>query len=114
MRLKVKLLSMAIIFLLGCSPRVVGIYNEGVGKNAKTFMILLPDKKTELTEENIRLDEQLQEIIKNSLGDKGLEPSRLPDLYLSYMINVHTASDTQHDNYNFNRFNYYNYYYNYH
>lgn len=110
MKLIVKLLPIVILFLTGCSPRVVGIYNDGVGRNAKTFMILLPEKKSELSDENIRLVEEVQEIINNSLLNKGLEPSRLPDLYLSYMINVHTASDTQPDNYNYNRFNYYNYY----
>ena len=112
--IQVKFITSLVLLLsiAGCSPKVVGIYNDGVGRNAKSFLIILQEKEKELSEENEKLDNQLQEIISESLVNKGLEASRLPDLYVSYMINVHTATDTQPDHYNYNRFNYYNYYYN--
>lgn len=107
--LRIKLLSILILFISGCSPRVIGIYNDGVGRNAKSYMILLPEKEIKPSDNSANLDSLLQEIISASLNNKGLHSSKLPDLYISYMINVHTTSDTQPENFNYyNRYNYYN------
>ncbi|MEN8248480.1 MAG: DUF4136 domain-containing protein [Bacteroidota bacterium] len=111
MKLKSSLILLVVIGITSCSPRVVGIYNEGVGRNAKSFMVVLPEEEKELSEEQVRLDKKIQQIIENSLTNKGLKNSLLPELYVSYIISVHTASDTQgYDYTNYNRYNYYNYY----
>jgi len=81
--------------------------------NPKTFGVFAAEDYASLSEANKKLAGQLKSIISKGLELKGLRGSALPDLYVSYLINVHTSSETQRDNYNpYNRYNY-NSYYNY-
>jgi hypothetical protein len=103
------------IFLLpGCATKVVSIYNyDIIIKNPSTFLIIPASESTSLSADNKKLDSKLQTIISNSLEIKGLKDSAIPDLYVSYIISVHTSSETQQDNYSqYNRY-YYSYPYNY-
>lgn len=103
-----------IVMLSGCSTKVVSIYNSTVANNkARTFFIEQTNEYASLSTDNQKTDGLLQTEISKSLGLKGLEMSSVPDLYVSYIINVHTSSKTQQDNYSpYNRYNYY-YPYNY-
>ena len=103
-----------IFLLISCAPKIVSIYNHDLtNKTPVTFLVHPASEYTSLSAENSTLDNRLQKIIYNSLVLKGLKESALPDLNVSYMINVHTSSVTQQDNYSsYNRYNY-NYPYNY-
>ena len=100
--------------LSGCATKVVSIYNHDItSKNLHTFLVNSASEYASLSETNQKIDSLLQTVISKSLGLKGLKKSSLPDLYVSYIIDVHTSSETQHDNYDpYNRYNY-NYPYNY-
>ena len=114
MKAKNYLLVIIILMLSGCAPKIVGIYNySAINKTPATYIVHPPDKYASLSIDNQRIDSLLQVVISNSLELKGLRQSSLPDLNVSYIINVHTSSVTQQDNYNpYNRYNY-DYYYNY-
>jgi hypothetical protein len=102
--------------LSGCATKIVGIYNySAINKTPATYFVHPPDEYASLSTDNQRIDSLLQTVISKSLELKGLRLSSLPDLYVSYIINVHTSSETRQDNYNpYNRYRYnYNYYYNY-
>jgi hypothetical protein len=103
-----------IIMFSGCSTKVVSIYNSAVANNkAHTFYIEQTNEYASLSTDNQKIDSLLQTEISNGLGLKGLKVSSVPDLYVSYIINVHTSSKTQQDTYSpYNRYNYY-YPYNY-
>jgi hypothetical protein len=49
--------------------------------------------------------------VKKDLESKGLRPSSLPDIYVSFVINIHTSEETTVDNYS--RYDYNRRYYNY-
>ena len=103
-----------ILLLTGCATKVVSIYNfDAVNKNLNTFWVHPTSEHVSLSVENQKLDSQLQSIINNSLTLKGLKASALPDIYVSYIVNVHTSSETQQNNYSpYSRYNY-DYFYNY-
>jgi hypothetical protein len=113
MKAKSYLLVIIILMLSGCATKIVGIYNySAIDKTPATYFVHLPGESASSID-NQRIDSLLQTVISKSLELKGLRSSSLPDLYVSYLINVHTSSETQQDNYNpYNRYNY-NYYYNY-
>ena len=98
------------LMLSGCATKVVSIYNSNVADiKANTFFVEPTNEYASLSEDNQRVDSIMQAVINKSLGLKGLKVSSLPDLYVSYIINVHTSSETQQDNYSpYNRYNYYN------
>lgn len=108
------LLVIIILVLSGCATKVVSIYNYDVAnKKVNTFIVEPTSEYASLSADNQKVENLLQTVISKSLGLKGLRPSALPDLYVSYIINVHTSSETQQDNYNsYNRY-YYTYPYNY-
>ena len=98
------------LFAASCSPSVVGIYNTGiVKKQPNTFYVYSPDEAKALSEKEKLFNEQLVSIIKEVLESKNLSYSSLPDLYVSYMINVHRTQETNQTNYNqFDQNQYYN------
>ena len=103
------------IFLLsGCATKVVSIYNSDIANNKpNTFLIIPASESTSLSADNKKLDSKLLTVIRNGLELKGLKDSAIPDLYVSYIISVHTSSETQQDSYSrYNRY-YYSYPYNY-
>jgi hypothetical protein len=100
--------------LASCATKVVSIYNHDISnKNHNSYLIQPTTEYASLSAENQKIDSLLQKVISKSLEGKGFKLSALPDLYVSYIINVHTSSETQQDNYSpYNRYNYY-YPYNY-
>lgn len=105
------LLILFIFLLTGCATKVVSIYNYDIAnKKPGTFWVHPISEYASLSADNQKLDNKLQAIINNSLVLKGLKESALPDIYISYIVNVHTSSETRQDSYNpYNRYNY-NYY----
>jgi hypothetical protein len=103
-----------ILILSGCAPKVVSIYNHDVtNKNPNSFLVNPASEYASRSVTNQKIDSLLQAVISQSLSLKGLKISALPDLYVSYVIDVHTSSETQQDNYSpYNRYSY-NYPYNY-
>ena len=114
MKTRICLLVIFIFLLSGCATNVVSIYNYDIANiKPNTFLILPANEPASLSAENKKLDSQLQTIINNGLEFKGLKNSAIPDLYVSYIINVHTSSETQEDNYSRSNRYYYSYPYNY-
>jgi hypothetical protein len=116
MKVKSNILVIIVLALSGCATKIVGIYNySAINKTPATYFVRPPGEYASLSIDNQRIDSLIQTVISKSLELKGLRPSSLPDLYVSYIINVHTSSETRQDNYNpYNRYRYnYNYYYNY-
>ena len=103
-----------ILTLSGCAPKVVSIYNHEVtNKNPNSFLVNSANEYSSRSVANQKIDSLLQAVISQSLSLKGLKISAVPDLYVSYVIDVHTSSETQQDNYSpYNRYSY-NYPYNY-
>ena len=101
---------LAALFISSCAPKVVGIYNtEVVGKQPSSFYINSPDEGNSLSEKEQLFNEQLISIIKVALESKKLNYSSLPDLYVSYMINVHRTQETNETNFSqFDQNQYYN------
>lgn len=94
---------MILIFLLlaSCSPNVVGIYNPGSLKSTPTSYHVYSSDEIELrSEKEQEFDQKLVNIIAQNLDSKGLENSSLPDIYISFIINVHSTEETQQTNYN--------------
>ena len=116
MKLKTSLLILIVWLATGCATKVVSIYNDAIANGQpSSFLLYSANDKHSLSEDNQALDNQLQTIISKGLELKGLKSSALPDIYVSYIINIHTSSNTQKDNYSsYYRYNYdYNYPYNY-
>ena len=104
----------SILILSGCATKVVSIYNHDVtNKNPISFLINPASEYASRSVANQKIDSVLQAVISQSLSLKGLKISALPDLYVSYVIDVHLSSETQQDNYSpYNRYTYndpYNY-----
>ena len=102
------------LMLSACATKVVSIYNHDVtNKNPNSFLVNPASENASISVANRKLDSLLQTVISQSLGLKGLKVSALPDLYVSYVIDVHTSSETKQDNYSpYNRYSY-NYPYDY-
>lgn len=97
------------LVLLGCSPKVVGIYNEGALKTVpKTFHLYATDEVESLSLEEQEFDNKLLSIIREDLNAKGLSESSLPDIYISFIINVHASEETTQNT--MSRFDYYRFY----
>jgi hypothetical protein len=101
-------LLVVILILAGCATKVVSIYNySNTNKNPSTFFVSPSSEYASLSLANKKIDSLLQKVISKTLGLKGLKVSSLPDLYVSYIINVHTSSETQTEsNYPYDRYNY--------
>lgn len=108
------LLSVLVGFLTSCAPKVVGIYNSEVLKSTPTsFHVYSTDEVKALSEEEQEFDQKLTSVIVKNLLSKGLIESSLPDLYISYMISVHSSEETNEANPNrYDRYRYNNYSYN--
>lgn len=90
----------AVFLLSSCATKVASIYNQDVNvAGFHSFLVKLPASKSSLSEENKFLDDRLQQLITVSLVNKGLTTSSLPDLYVSYFINVYSTSETSNNNY---------------
>jgi len=97
---KNSLLLLLLWLALGCSPKVVSIYNTSAAdKNFKTFLVQSANEKGPNNKANELMDKRLHDIISTSLENKGLSPSSLPDLYVTYMISVYNTSETTNNNY---------------
>jgi uncharacterized protein DUF4136 len=109
MRVRTSILIIMVWLFSGCATKVVSIYNSRAGvKSPRTFLVRTARERTVLSEENQQLDSLLQSIITNNLKHKGLKVSAIPDLYVSYLINTHSATEVS-DTYN-NAYYGYNYY----
>lgn len=88
------------IFLLaGCSSNVVGIYNAGsMPRKPASFHVYFPDEEESLSAERQKLDLDLAKIIISGLKGKGLSESSIPDLYVSFIISIHTTEETNQTN----------------
>jgi hypothetical protein len=110
--MKNSLAIVSFLLLAGCSAKVVGIYNPGsLEATPKTFYVYFPEAEDSFSPERQKLDQQLVEIISQSLTGKGLTKSSIPDLYVSFIISVHTTEEFNQNNmnpYDF-RYRYYNY-----
>ena len=104
---------LGLLFLAACSSRVVGIYNPGsLASKPQSFHVYSSDRDRENLPEKEKFDQQLIDIISESLTAKGLQKSSLPDLYVSFIINVHSTEElnqTAFSPYDY-RFRYYGYY----
>lgn len=100
------------LLLAGCAAKVVGIYNPGSLKaTPKTYHVYFPEAEDSFSPERQQLDQQLVDIITQGLANKNLKLSSLPDLYVSFIISVHTTEEFNQNNLNpFDmRYRYYNY-----
>ena len=102
-----------LLFMASCSSQVVGIYNPGsLTRPPQSFHVLVDHKDSNVSAEQQQFDERLIDIITSSLESKGLKQSSLPDLYVSFIISVHSSeeiNETAYSPYDY-RFRYYNYY----
>lgn len=106
------LLFLIVGILASCAPKVVGIYNAEVLKSTpKSFHVYSIDEVKSLSEEEQEFDQKLISIITKNLISKGLKESSLPELYVSYMISVHSSEEVKDTNPN--RYDPYYRYYNY-
>jgi len=108
MRLKYFLFITLPLLFTGCAANVVSIYNSDIANKKPSTYLLQPLEEESLSEENKKVNNELIAVINESLKQKGLKPSAIPDLYISYIISVHTSSETQRNNYSNNYSNYYN------
>jgi len=101
MKVKNKLILFLVLSLTGCSAKVVSIYNSDVSNvSYKTFTLQNVRKPNSVSSDNKKLDSLLSKIIIKNLLEKGFKQSSIPDLYASYLINVHSSFETQNNNYN--------------
>lgn len=101
------------LMVLGaCAQKVVGIYNPGtLKKKPQTFYVYpLEEVNDTTTNAQRQLDSTLVKTIDHALKAKGLTTGSLPDLYISFMINVHTGTDESNNNQNYYPYNSYRYY----
>lgn len=88
-----------LLLLAGCASKVVGIYNSGsLPRTPNSFHVYFPDEEESLSIERQKFDQELAEIIVTGLEGKGLKESSLPDLYVSFMISIHTTEETNQNN----------------
>ena len=112
--LKVSFYLSGIIFLAACSTKVVGIYNSGsLSAPPKSFHVYFPEEEESFSKERQKLDQQLVEIIFAELESRQLKKSSLPDLYVSFIISVHTSEEINENNMNPYDYRYRNYNYGY-
>lgn len=98
-----------LVLFAGCSPKVVGIYNSGTLKSIpKSYHVYATDEVESLSEDGQVFDQRLVTIITDDLDAKGLTESSLPDIYISFMISVHSSEETTQTSYS--RYDYYRYY----
>lgn len=104
---------MAVILLAGCSPKVASIYNTAsIKSKPQSFYINPLDQLQTKAEGEVNLSYQLETIVQENLESKGLKPSSLPDIYVSFVINIYTSEETtvnDYNRYNYNRYNNYGY-----
>ena len=93
MSVKYFLLVILSLLLTSCATKVVSIYNYDAAKSKPTTYLLRASETDSLSDDKKKLDDELFAVIKEGLAQKGLKPSALPDLYISYIINVHTSSE---------------------
>lgn len=104
MKVKNSLLLVCILLQYGCGTKVVSIYNiDHNRKTPSTYQIITQRESSYLSAENKKLDSLLQTIIQKGLIAKGLDSSSIPDIYVSYLINVYASSETTRNN---NMYNY--------
>ena len=105
--MKNSLLILTLWFLAGCATNVASIYNYEVAKKKPATFLLHHSEYDTLSTDNKNLDNELFAIINKNLKQVGLKQSALPDLYVSYIIKVHTSTESpRNNNYNYaNRFN---------
>jgi len=101
------LLILTLWILAGCATKVASIYNYEVAKKRHTTFLLHHSEYDTLSADNNNLDNELFAIINENLRQRGLKSSALPDLYVSYIIKVHTSTESQRNN-NYNNYNYAN------
>ena len=98
--------------LFGCAPQVVGIYNSDQVKiEPKTFYVYGIEDVKSLSDAEKQLNKRLVDIINDDLEMKGLKKSSLADIYVSFMVNVHTSQETRETPINSYNYRYYNYNY---
>ena len=92
--LKNSYLIAALFLLAACSAKVVGIYNPGsLPATPKSFHVYYPEEEDSFSPERQKLDQDLVQILTDKLKSKGLKESSIPDLYVSFIISVHTTED---------------------
>ncbi len=102
----------AVMIITGCATKVVSIYNTDIKRQTpNTYLLQTSENLGSLSVDNKKLDSILQGIIISGLDNKGLKSSSLPDLYVSYLINVYSSSETtsNYDLYSYSYYSYYNY-----
>jgi hypothetical protein len=111
--IKTSVLILGLFSLASCASRVVGIYNPGsLNGPPKTFHVYATKDEGKVAAEKQEFDQQLMTIIAETLESKNLKKSSLPDLYVSFIISVHSTEElnqTAFSPYDY-RFRYYNYY----
>ena len=105
--MKNSLLILTLWFLAGCATNVASIYNYEVAKKKPATFLLHHSEYDTLSTDNKNLDNELFAIINKNLKQMGLKQSALPDLYVSYIIKVHTSTESPRNNY-YNNYNYVN------
>ena len=99
------------LWLVACAPKVVGIYNPNQLKTKpKTFYVYGIEELKSLPEEEQKLNAQLVEIISSDLTRKGLKQSALADIYVSFIINVHSSQESREQPMNYWDYRYNNNY----
>ena len=110
--MKSNIFLLGLLILAGCATNVVGIYNPGsLSSVPSTFHVFSPDEEDSSSPQKQKIDQQFVDIITAGLEARGLNKSSLPDIYVSFMINVHTSEDLNQNNINpyDYRYRYYNY-----
>lgn len=98
------------LWLGACAPKVVGIYNPNQLKaKPKTFYVYGIEELKSLSEQEQKLNTQLVEIISTDLTRKGLKQSALADIYISFIINVHSSQESREQPMNYFDYRYNNY-----
>jgi len=105
MKVRNNILLAYILLLASCGTKVVSIYNTDSSRTTpSTYQLITERESSYLSAENKKVDSLLKTIIHKSLVAQGLSKSSLPDIYVSYLINVYTSTETNRNNnmYNFN------------
>ena len=100
-----------IILLMACGgTRVVSFYNPTYERNKyKSFTIRENYDHDKLSREHQKLDSLILDEVRKGFLSLGYKESSLPDLYVTFQINLNTTSETHTERNYYSGYNYYGY-----
>ena len=97
MRGSARLFWIALLLFSSCSSsKVISFHNDEFDLSSiKTFAIRVTHDRERLTEAQQQVDSILLETIMRQMRSRGYEPSKAPDVFVSYEVSINSKSESR-------------------